>query len=42
MDQFVDLYTKNEVAKIEERRKRKSSPGKKNLMGKILEKISKE
>ena len=37
----MDAYTPNELAKLEERRKRKSSPGKKNLMGKILEKISK-
>ena len=41
LDQYVESYTPNELAKMIERRRKKSNSGKKNLMGKILEKISK-
>ena len=40
MDEYIDTYTANEMAKLEDRRRRKSV-GKKGLMGKVLEKISK-
>ena len=40
LDEYVDSYTNNELLKIEERRRKKSLSSNKNLMGKIIEKIS--
>lgn len=40
LDEYVESYGPNELNKMIERRRKQSASGKKNVMGKILEKIS--
>lgn len=42
IDDFVNMYTPIEAEKINERKKERNKPGRKALMGKMLDNISKE
>jgi hypothetical protein len=40
LDEYVETNTHTEMAKLEERQRKKNGPGKRGLIGKVLEKIS--